>query len=506
MNGNTNTVGQSIDYFDSSWVAVSQPLDAATRETSFYWEETTPEGLPPGTERGGITHQCGLNEPKRQRRDSHSTLKVASDYNTANQQAVLKLRVTKSLGPESRTESQISSLSTVVSTQYPPTSSSFTAPSLTWSGDSHYRCGYAPEGDDLETTASVSFQRSPAGSNSTAGRNPECITEPTFDLPAGEVVISPLLKEWAGSGAVSHHTGAAAPGIRSPNHEGEDSYSVATSDEEDMAKLLDTVSARATQMPPSSVIRSMDSGSFREVFDPNLPGSSPEKLTDKPTLDDAQVGEEDLLDSKVDWDEIIELLPSRPHDPSLSVSPKEVAPRQIPRPQNSDVLEVTPERKPFVRPPFPALLRDKSPIAGLSSSTVIRTCFRIGQLLNETKKCFGAHQETVFEFYARVTYSSREKMARVQHFQFMDLFKEHLPYPTGTLNGWKTGSLIDEQSLVFLGCGDGPKAKLCRCICKPTKEKKRDLGWSFSVLTIRQVDWEEIEMMKRMMCGVRPGF
>ncbi|KAK0617170.1 hypothetical protein B0T14DRAFT_568702 [Immersiella caudata] len=307
----------------------------------------------------------------------------------------------------------------------------------------------------------------------------------------------PQPREWA------KPLGAPALNVQPPALEDEDSYSIEASDEEELAKLVDSVSANPTHVPPSSVIRSMDSGTSQDpVFDPNLPGSSPTRIHNNTTPVNPELEEEDLLDSDVDWDEITELLPSRPHDPSLSVSPKEVVTRQLIKSDEVHTLQLTPQRKPFVRPPFPEPIRDKSPVTGLSRSSIVRTCFRIGQILNETKKCFDNHQDVVFELYARVTYSSREKFARVQHFQFLDLFKEHFPYPTGTLNGWKTGSLVDEQSLVFLGSGDGHKAKLCRCICKPVKEKKRDLGWSFLVLAIRQVDWEEIDMMKGTMCEV----
>ncbi|RPA81434.1 hypothetical protein BJ508DRAFT_112049 [Ascobolus immersus RN42] len=37
--------------------------------------------------------------------------------------------------------------------------------------------------------------------------------------------------------------------------------------------------------------------------------------------------------------------------------------------------------KPFVRPPFPALLKDRSPVEGLSGKEAVRVCFRIGEVV-----------------------------------------------------------------------------------------------------------------------------
>ncbi|KAK3381301.1 hypothetical protein B0H63DRAFT_524030 [Podospora didyma] len=295
-----------------------------------------------------------------------------------------------------------------------------------------------------------------------------------------------------------------------------DSYSLATSDEEEMAKLIDPVSpvTRQQHIPPSSVLRGLGTPSTIETFDPNLqrspPTNTPSKMTQGcPTSGGSRGNEEELLDYDVDWDIILNSPPSLPKDPSLFGS------------SNKDMIAAAPGeptvgkefsssrppqsiQKPFVRPPFPQTMRDKSPVIGLSNSSMLRTCFRIGQLVNEGARCFSTQKDVTFELYARIMSSSREPFSRVQHFRFMDLFKEQLPYPTGTLTGWKMGSLLDRQCSVFLtGAQQQQTKRMCRCICKLKKEgktEKTELGWTISVLDIREVDWVEIDVIKRIVC------
>ncbi|KAK1759480.1 hypothetical protein QBC47DRAFT_372079 [Echria macrotheca] len=280
-----------------------------------------------------------------------------------------------------------------------------------------------------------------------------------------------------------------------------------------MAALLDAVVEAPPLVPPSSVIRGMDCGSSDEIFDPNLRGSSPNK---SPTsaLQNQNV---DLLDEDVDWDEVMDnvLEPVAPEDSIIS-SHKPPAPVPLPatEPLTQTDRPLPRPPQPFVRPKFPDPVRDKSPIAGISHTSILRICFRIGELLNEGKRASLASQDVVFELFARVSYSSRESNTqtttttypRIQHFQFIDLYKDQLPYPTGKLTGWKTDSQTDCQSRVFLspsgsaGRRKKGEAKLCRCVCRLKKDKKAELGWALEVLTIRETDWEEIELTKRAVC------
>ncbi|KAI1380365.1 hypothetical protein F4677DRAFT_257695 [Hypoxylon crocopeplum] len=155
--------------------------------------------------------------------------------------------------------------------------------------------------------------------------------------------------------------------------------------------------------------------------------------------------------------------------------------------------------KPFVRPPFPEKVRDRSVVSGLSSDTVLRTCFRIGEMINQATRCLNDHQEVVFELFARVTYSNRESLERKQHFQFIDLFKDQYPYPAGVFTNWRAGSQVDQQSAAFLGLKDNPK--MCWCMCKPVRDRKSPIRLTLVIMTIRETDWAHIEWAKRVVCG-----
>ncbi|KAK3998303.1 hypothetical protein QBC44DRAFT_354194 [Cladorrhinum sp. PSN332] len=279
----------------------------------------------------------------------------------------------------------------------------------------------------------------------------------------------------------------------------EETYSVGSSDEEDMMHLADAVASALKQTPPTSVLKDMDASSPIEVFDPSLQHSPPVPSNEHAATKSKQPNtEEELLDEDVDWDAIMLQLPAAPKYPSLSPQlPTQAVPIKTeptsPPPSNLP--------KPFARPPFPAPLRDKSPITGLSHNTVLRTCFRVGHFIGEGNRCHRHKQDAIFELYARVKFSSRENNQRVQHFQLADMFKDQQPYPTGILNGWKTGSLLEKHSAAFLRISNNNgEAKLCRCICRLKREKKNELGWVVDVLSIEEANWDDVRVMRGFVC------
>jgi len=297
-----------------------------------------------------------------------------------------------------------------------------------------------------------------------------------------------------------------------------DDYSLGASDEEDMAKLADAFAESAPpHIPPSSVIKDMDSDSAAEVFDPNLQRSSPASASGQEKTrpwTETNPGSEDLLESDFEWDEIISSVPDLTQNTSKDTSSEtksDIKPQSIK--QETLALDVAtvrhtppkppPRPKPFIRSPFPRLVRNKSPVTGISNNSMLRTCFRVGEMVNEGARCLRNGQDVVFELYARVRYSSREIMSRVQHFQFVDLFKDQRPYPTGTLTGWRSGSLLDQQSSAFLSArhvGSSKREKLCRCICKLKQEKKSEMGSVLVIWSIREVDWDEIFLAREIIC------
>ncbi|KAK4232608.1 hypothetical protein QBC38DRAFT_514301 [Podospora fimiseda] len=278
----------------------------------------------------------------------------------------------------------------------------------------------------------------------------------------------------------------------------EETYSIGSSQEADLINLTDIVVSAFKQTPPTSVLKDMDASSIVEVFDPSLQHSPPaptnEHASTKPKQPET---EEELLDADVDWDALMLQLPDPPRN--LSISP------QLPTQTvhiKTEPISPPPSNipKPFARPPFPAPVRDKSPIIGVSHNTVLRTCFRVGQFISEGNRCHREKQDAIFELYARVKFSSRESNRRVQHFQFADIFKDQQPYPTGILEGWKTESLLEKHSAAFLHTGKNHgEAKMCRCMCR-LKREKNELGWIVDVLSIEEANWNDVELVRAVVC------
>ncbi|KAI1095605.1 hypothetical protein F5B19DRAFT_440238 [Rostrohypoxylon terebratum] len=286
--------------------------------------------------------------------------------------------------------------------------------------------------------------------------------------------------------------------------------------EEDMTCLLDTVveNVRETHIPPSSVTQAWDHDSRSAVeYDPTLQYSSPfsslEKAKDSQSasmIREIHEADENLLDDDVDWNAVYAITSTIPK--ISSAAGPEDALHSRPLGQNTNIekpiehnhggQKATPLR-PFVRPSFPEKIRDRPTVPGLSSDTVLRTCFRIGEMVNQAAHCLCHRQDAVFELFARVNYSNRENLQRRQHFQFMDLFKDQRPYPAGVLTNWRIGSQLDRQSSAFLSASAEPR--ICRCICKPIRDPKAAIGLILAILAIRETDWAQVEWAKHMVCG-----
>ncbi|TIC97487.1 hypothetical protein CH35J_006617 [Colletotrichum higginsianum] len=205
-----------------------------------------------------------------------------------------------------------------------------------------------------------------------------------------------------------------------------DMYSLGGIDEDEMNQLLATAAvAKAAQVPPSSVVHKMDQDSrSAESFDSQLQFSSP--ATSPGGTSKSEFSEPDLLDEDVDWN----LVTACADEAAPSSRTKSLG--EDSRPQTTSAPS---DPAPFVRPSFPVKVRDRSVVVGLSSATMMRTCFRIGEMLNAFAKCAREKQDVVLELFARVNYSSRELSARVQHFQLRDLFTDRQPFLGGTLKG-----------------------------------------------------------------------
>ncbi|GKT94292.1 hypothetical protein Ct61P_12142 [Colletotrichum tofieldiae] len=268
------------------------------------------------------------------------------------------------------------------------------------------------------------------------------------------------------------------------NHE--DNYSLEDSDEEEMAQLLVAVDGSPAQAPPSSVIRKMDQDSrAAESFDSKLQFSSP----DASHCDASKhaFSEPDLLDEDVDWDLVTACAKE------ATSSPRDKSHIEAARTHTTNAPSV----------PAP-IMRDRSVVVGLSSATVMRTCFRIGELLNTHAKCTREKQDVVLELFAKVNYSNRETSAKVQHFQLRDLFTDKQPFLSGAFRGWKHNSPIDHHTRAFLG--PSAEKKLCRCVCRLSENKKAAIGRSATILSIRETTWDEVQWALRLVArDAAPG-
>ncbi|KAI4954825.1 hypothetical protein J4E86_006135 [Alternaria arbusti] len=145
-------------------------------------------------------------------------------------------------------------------------------------------------------------------------------------------------------------------------------------------------------------------------------------------------------------------------------------------------------RKPFVRPPFPEAVRDRSPIIGLSSNLLLRTCFRIGEVINQSCQASKSGKHIMIEMYARVLAS--ERTSTEQQFTFCDLFHAKPPYIKAVYNAavWKSVQLFEYDSRRLLQQG-----RICRCIGTMKREGKE---WTMTVLNIWEATWEDIEWVQ----------
>lgn len=158
-----------------------------------------------------------------------------------------------------------------------------------------------------------------------------------------------------------------------------------------------------------------------------------------------------------------------------------------------DDIEYTP-LQPFARPGFPPNVHDRSPITGVSSNIILRTCFRIGEAVRESILCEDVGQDSVIELFARVTSSSRGVNPSKLQFQFADLFHDRPPFIRGELESYKISTLQETESRVLLEWDGSPP--MVRCLGRLNRTFAGPPGWILHILNIRETDWEEVRWTK----------
>ena len=222
-----------------------------------------------------------------------------------------------------------------------------------------------------------------------------------------------------------------------------------------------------------------------------------------------------LIDLMVDESQHPLVIPEtpvkRPVSPKLKwLPPKTYTPArssQIPASSHHDPpqslrVESNGDVPPFVRPPFPNPIRDRSPILGLTNRTVLRICFRIGEGLNAAAVASRTNVDAIVELYARIVSSSREASGGYkQHFQFGDLFTDKPPYLSGLYTLWKGAGLWDNDSKELVGeQGRGKMVRVLGRIKKKEPQHEQGPAVEMIVLSIWEVDWEDIGIAKGIVC------
>ena len=223
-----------------------------------------------------------------------------------------------------------------------------------------------------------------------------------------------------------------------------------------------------------------------------------------------------LIDLMVDKSQHFQVTPKtpvkRPLSPKLKwLSPKNYTPAKsskIPVSSQDDPpqglrVDSNGDVPPFVRPPFPNSVRDRSPILGLTNRTVLRICFRIGEGLNAAAVASRTNVDAVVELYARIVSSSREASGGYkQLFQFGDLFTDKPPYLSGLYTLWKGVGLWDNDSKELAGeQGRGKMVRVLGRIKKKEPRQEQGPAAEMIVLSIWEVDWEDIGVAKGITCS-----
>jgi hypothetical protein len=145
-------------------------------------------------------------------------------------------------------------------------------------------------------------------------------------------------------------------------------------------------------------------------------------------------------------------------------------------------------RKPIVRSPFPTGVRDRSPIIGLTSNKLLRTCFRVGEAINQSCQAAKTGKNILIELYARILSSERDHLQ--QRFTFHDLFHAKPPYIQATYAAaiWKGVELYEYDSSRLLQAGS-----MCRCM---GTMKRNGKDWVMTVLNIWEATWEDVQWVE----------
>ncbi|RMX87783.1 hypothetical protein D0869_02106 [Hortaea werneckii] len=152
------------------------------------------------------------------------------------------------------------------------------------------------------------------------------------------------------------------------------------------------------------------------------------------------------------------------------------------------------EAKPVVRSPFPSAIRDRSRIRGASNTTVLRTCFRIGEALNVGCQAVRNNRPVLLELYARVVDSWQEGAergkGRKQNFVIHDLYHGKPPHVDASFVLCGQSKVWDIDTSRFLTKREG--GIMCRAIGQMKKEGPGRGKWYINLLSIWEATRDDV--------------
>ncbi|KFY82408.1 hypothetical protein V500_10571 [Pseudogymnoascus sp. VKM F-4518 (FW-2643)] len=286
----------------------------------------------------------------------------------------------------------------------------------------------------------------------------------------------------------------------------DDEYFMDDTDEAELANLAEQSNPIIieTHSAPSNWTQSDVRSRDREVYDEKLNYSSPSIKQDDNIININQLRIQPSIESLAepeDWS----FLNHNPPVPENSYSLRnETLPTALPmtpgpcsrRSANDDSHEYIP-LSPFARSPFPEKVCGGSLIPGLTTSTILRTCFRIGECIRAGSFCNRLNQDSIIELFCRVTFSSREDGTHKQIFQFADIFHNSPPFVNGVLANYRVSALQETESRELL-TGNREVPGMVRCLGR-LRTQVGGNGWVLHLDNIRQSDWEEVRWTRRIV-------
>ncbi|KAF2760223.1 hypothetical protein EJ05DRAFT_498189 [Pseudovirgaria hyperparasitica] len=158
--------------------------------------------------------------------------------------------------------------------------------------------------------------------------------------------------------------------------------------------------------------------------------------------------------------------------------------------------EASDRLRPFVRPPFPMSVRDRSPIIGLSKDTLSRTCFRVGEAINEGLRAMRCNQGIVIELYARIL-SASEGDNNAQKFVLCDLFHDRPPY-LRSVHDVRKETELSKFNALHLQASAVDQKQMCRCIGKIRVVERQP---EFVMSTIWEASWDDVKHVRGIVCS-----